>query len=205
MSCEWLFSVIICFISTASALLCYYSRYEYTIYSSDILLLLQHIMFHGFHIPLHNCKQISSKIPVCPPNPPLFRHSVCQTSSCIACLKGATTANRWCIQGHAADKGHSLQSALLLVLLQCNSSANESCFSFHSSCLTHLTHLHWDITFTIRQMRGAEWEQPQIAGTQKAIRAIRGNFKQLKNCIGRPLFHKGLQRLGNIKYELCSQ
>lgn len=73
MSCQRLFSLIICFISTARALLCYYSWYEYTIYSNHIPFLLQHATFHSFHIPLHNCKRISSKTPVCPPSPLLFR------------------------------------------------------------------------------------------------------------------------------------
>lgn len=63
MSCQRLFSLIICFISTARALLCYYSWYKYTIYSNHIPFLLQHATFHSFHIPLHNCKRISSKTP----------------------------------------------------------------------------------------------------------------------------------------------
>lgn len=49
MSCQRLFSVIICFISTARALLCYYSWYEYTMYFNDILFLLQHATFQFSH------------------------------------------------------------------------------------------------------------------------------------------------------------
>lgn len=51
-SCQPLFSIIICFVPIARALLYYYSLHEYTIYFSDILFRLQHVIFCGFHIPL---------------------------------------------------------------------------------------------------------------------------------------------------------
>lgn len=51
-SCQPPFPIVICFDPIAGALLYYFSLYEYTIHSSDILLLLRHVILYGFHIPL---------------------------------------------------------------------------------------------------------------------------------------------------------
>lgn len=104
MSCQRLFSLIICFISTARALLCYYSWYEYTIYSNHIPFLLRFTVSTFLYTTARESAQRpQSVLPV-----PCSSDSVCQTSSFIACLKCASTGNKWCIQGDAADKGHGL-------------------------------------------------------------------------------------------------